>query len=52
MQRQERPGNLTEVERQLTLRHVAAVQEFLRNFDIAEKNVDFIGFHGQTVLHR
>jgi anhydro-N-acetylmuramic acid kinase len=50
--RDERPGNLTEIERELTLRHVSAVQEFLGKFEIAAKHVDFIGFHGQTVLHR
>lgn len=51
-QRGERPGNLADVERDLTLRHASAVQDFLRRFEIAAKDVDFIGFHGQTVLHR
>jgi 1,6-anhydro-N-acetylmuramate kinase/RimJ/RimL family protein N-acetyltransferase len=50
--RSERPGNLAEVERELTLRHTAAVADFLRRFDIAKDGIDFIGFHGQTVLHR
>lgn len=50
--RAERPGNLAEVERELTLRHASAVQDFLRRFDLAAKDIDFIGFHGQTVLHR
>ena len=50
--REERPGDLADVERELTLRHASAVQDFLRRFDIAAKDVDFIGFHGQTVLHR
>lgn len=50
--RGERPGNLTEIERELTLRHVSAVRDFLSKFEIAAKDVDFIGFHGQTVLHR
>lgn len=50
--REERPGDLVDVERELTLRHASAVQDFLRRFDIAAKDVDFIGFHGQTVLHR
>jgi anhydro-N-acetylmuramic acid kinase len=51
-QRDERPGNLREVERELTLRHAAAIRDFLRKFEITVENVDFIGFHGQTVLHR
>lgn len=51
-QRDERPGDLGEVERELTLRHASAVQAFLRKFEIAKKDIDFIGFHGQTVLHR
>lgn len=50
--REERPGDLAKVERELTLRHAAAVREFLSKFDIAHEDVDFIGFHGQTVLHR
>ncbi|MCB1448477.1 MAG: anhydro-N-acetylmuramic acid kinase [Rhizobiaceae bacterium] len=50
--REERPGNLGAVERALTLRHASAVGAFLRKVDIAKKDIDFIGFHGQTVLHR
>jgi 1,6-anhydro-N-acetylmuramate kinase/RimJ/RimL family protein N-acetyltransferase len=50
--RRERPGNLVEVERELTQRHAVAVGEFLRTFDIGRNSIDFIGFHGQTVLHR
>src|SRR5690606_10607540 len=48
--RQERPGALGPLERDLTLRHAEAVKRFLAD------NPDFtprvIGFHGQTVLHR
>lgn len=50
--REERPGNLSDVERELTLRHAVAVKDFLRKFGITEQEIDFIGFHGQTVLHR
>jgi 1,6-anhydro-N-acetylmuramate kinase/RimJ/RimL family protein N-acetyltransferase len=50
--RDQRPGNLADVERELTLRHATAVKDFLRKFEIADKAIDFIGFHGQTVLHR
>ncbi|MDF1601486.1 anhydro-N-acetylmuramic acid kinase [Mesorhizobium sp. YIM 152430] len=47
-QRAERPGDLADLERDLTLRHARAVSAFV------EKHgpVDLIGFHGQTVLHR
>jgi len=50
--REERPGNIVETERELTLRHASAVTTFLESNKIATKDVDFIGFHGQTVLHR
>jgi anhydro-N-acetylmuramic acid kinase len=51
-QRDERPGDLAEVERELTLRHASAVNAFLTKFEISPQDVDLIGFHGQTVLHR
>ncbi len=51
-QRSERPGNLRAVERQLTLRHADAVRAFLARHDLGVENIDVIGFHGQTVLHR
>ena len=50
--REERPGDLGDVERELTLRHAAAVQQFISKFEITHEEIDFIGFHGQTVLHR
>jgi anhydro-N-acetylmuramic acid kinase len=50
--RQERPGDLADIERELTLRHADAVEEFLDSANILRENIDFIGFHGQTVLHR
>nr|WP_189501836.1 anhydro-N-acetylmuramic acid kinase [Tianweitania populi] len=49
-QRDERPSDLAELERDLTLRHAEAVAAFLANFPDWEP--DLIGFHGQTVLHR
>ncbi len=49
--RTERPGNLAALERNLTLRHVEAVKAFM-NINHREQQVDIIGFHGQTVLHR
>lgn len=48
----DRPGSLGEVERRLTGLHADAVRAFLvaHHLDIAD--IDVIGFHGQTVLHR
>ncbi|MFA7415691.1 MAG: anhydro-N-acetylmuramic acid kinase [Rhizobium sp.] len=50
--RNERPGELADLERDLTLRHVEAVKNFLQANNILPEDVDVIGFHGQTVLHR
>lgn len=50
--RDERPGDLAAVERELTLRHVQAVKSFLGENGLLAADVDVIGFHGQTVLHR
>lgn len=51
-QREQRPGDLASVERELTLRHVIAVREFLATNALDASSIDVIGFHGQTVLHR
>jgi anhydro-N-acetylmuramic acid kinase len=50
--RQDRPGKLTAIEHQITVRHAGAVSRFLSEHGIAAGSVDVIGFHGQTVLHR
>lgn len=50
--RSERPGILAAVERELTLRHSAAVGQFLEEKRLSADRIDVIGFHGQTVLHR
>lgn len=50
--RQERPGDLADLEREITLRHVEAVRTFLSGPAGGQEPVDVIGFHGQTVLHR
>ncbi len=47
--RNERPGDLAAVEREVTLRHAAAVRDFLSR---QAARPALIGFHGQTVLHR
>lgn len=46
--RDERPGDLTDLERELTIRHASAVSAFVERHGA----VDLVGFHGQTVLHR
>lgn len=51
-QREERPNTLADVERELTMRHASAVQDFLKKNNMLSAGVDVIGFHGQTVLHR
>jgi anhydro-N-acetylmuramic acid kinase len=48
-QRDQRPGDLAALERDLTLWHADAVAQFRKAHDIQP---DVIGFHGQTVLHR
>lgn len=50
--RGDRPGALAEIEQELTERHGAAVAEFLDGHRLAASDIDVIGFHGQTVLHR
>lgn len=50
--REERPGDLADLEREITLRHVEAVRDFLAGPVAGQEPVDVIGFHGQTVLHR
>ncbi len=48
----ERPGNLADIEERLTARHAEVVQEFLGDAAIPAADIDAIGFHGHTVLHR
>jgi anhydro-N-acetylmuramic acid kinase len=50
--RSQRPGDLAEIERELTLRHAEAVRAFLDGNGLTASDIDVIGFHGQTVLHR
>ncbi|MBX3531128.1 MAG: anhydro-N-acetylmuramic acid kinase [Rhizobiaceae bacterium] len=49
VRREERPRNLGEIESEVTLRHAAAVKDFLSG---QTAKPSLIGFHGQTVLHR
>ena len=51
-ERSQRPGHLAETEQQLTHWHADAVHTFLQQHGLKASNIDIIGFHGQTVLHR
>ncbi|MGC4025698.1 MAG: anhydro-N-acetylmuramic acid kinase [Mesorhizobium sp.] len=48
-QREERPGNLEALEREITQRHADAIKTL---FSKISERPELIGFHGQTVLHR
>ncbi|MFO0991964.1 MAG: anhydro-N-acetylmuramic acid kinase [Hyphomicrobiales bacterium] len=50
--REERPGNLGDIERALTEWHATAVRRFCAENRLSAADIDLIGFHGQTVLHR
>jgi anhydro-N-acetylmuramic acid kinase len=50
--RQSRPGALADVERDLTAHHASAVNIFLKQQGLQAGEIDVVGFHGQTVLHR
>jgi anhydro-N-acetylmuramic acid kinase len=47
-----RPGALAPADAMVTDRHVRAVEAFLSAEKIDRAQIDLIGFHGQTVLHR
>ena len=51
-QRDARPGILREAERAVTLAHAEAVAAFVAQNRIDPEDIDIVGFHGQTVLHR
>src|SRR3989440_8985393 len=50
--RDARPGVLREAERAVTIAHAEAVAAFTAQHHISRENIDIVGFHGQTVLHR
>lgn len=50
--REDRLGCLNEVEQLITIRHGEAVNHFLQRAGLSPQDVDVVGFHGQTVLHR
>src|ERR1700739_4877745 len=51
-QRDARPGVLAEAERVVTQAHAEAVKTFTAHNRITCEDIDIVGFHGQTVLHR
>src|ERR1700757_3100744 len=51
-QRDARPGILREAERAVTIAHAEAVAAFTAQNHISREDIDIVGFHGQTVLHR
>lgn len=51
-QRDARPGILRETEQAITLAHAEAVRAFIAQNRITPEDIDIVGFHGQTVLHR
>ncbi|MDP9836666.1 anhydro-N-acetylmuramic acid kinase [Neorhizobium huautlense] len=51
-ERTQRPDDLGASEKILTLCHAAAVKSFLARNDLSPADIDLVGFHGQTVLHR
>jgi len=50
--RQERPGNLGLLEETLTFYHAQIVRNLLLEQNLQAHEIDLIGFHGQTILHR
>lgn len=50
--RDARPGILAEAERTVTTAHAEAIAAFTAQHNIAREDIDIVGFHGQTVLHR
>ena len=42
---------IKQIELEITQKHIEAVLNFLKENKIASKNIDVIGFHGQTILH-
>jgi anhydro-N-acetylmuramic acid kinase len=47
-----RPGNMQHIENEITRWHADAVNLYLQKNGMNREQIDVIGFHGQTVLHR
>jgi anhydro-N-acetylmuramic acid kinase len=52
IRREDRPGDLAQLEQAITERHVEAAKSLLERAPVAWRSPAVIGFHGQTVLHR
>jgi len=52
LERGERPGDLAALEIAITDRHAEAIAAFIADLPKDWRNVEAVGFHGQTVLHR
>lgn len=50
--RNARPGVLAAAEQLVTRAHAEAVESFLQSNGLSPSDIDVVGFHGQTVLHR
>lgn len=50
--RTDRPGRLKAAERRITDLHAEAVEMLLASLRLAPSDIDVVGFHGQTVIHR
>jgi anhydro-N-acetylmuramic acid kinase len=50
--RDARPGVLARAEALVTIAHAEAVESLLASHGMAGADIDVLGFHGQTVLHR
>ncbi|MEO0729160.1 MAG: anhydro-N-acetylmuramic acid kinase [Pseudomonadota bacterium] len=50
--RDARPGVLAELERRITEAHSDAVATYFGRAKLSADDIDIIGFHGQTVLHK
>src|SRR5215475_4635792 len=51
-ERSARPGILREAEEAVTKAHAEAVATYTAQHRISREEIDIVGFHGQTVLHR
>ena len=51
-ERLQRPGRTAEAEAAITYLHLVAAESFCKQHGLSDSNVDVIGFHGQTVLHK
>ncbi len=51
-ERAERPGTLVALEQEITELHINAVRHLMDKNALLPGDIDVIGFHGQTLLHR